>query len=73
MNVKDIYGKYMTRDYIQAALRDGNAWVDYYWYKPGHNTAALKHTYVKKVNFGNEIYIIGAGFYPDQDVAPRRE
>ncbi len=73
MQVQDINGKYMTRDYIQAALREGSAWVDYYWYKPGHNTAALKHTYVKKVNFGNEVYIVGAGFYPDQDPEPRRD
>jgi signal transduction histidine kinase len=70
MNVKDVYGKFLIRDYIQAAIEKGNAWVDYYWYKPGQNTVAHKYTYVRKVNFGKDTYIVGAGFYPDEEVQP---
>lgn len=40
-----------------------SAWVDYYWYKPGHNTPARKHTYVRKVQFGKVAYIVASGFY----------
>jgi signal transduction histidine kinase len=68
MNLKDAYGKFLIRDYIQAALTKGSAWVDYYWYKPGQNQVAHKNTYVRKVNFGNETYIVGAGFYSDEKV-----
>jgi hypothetical protein len=37
--------------------------VDLYWYKPGHNTSARKQTYVRKVQSGQDIYIVGAGVY----------
>ncbi len=63
IDLRDVKGKAVTRDYIAAAMRDGTAWVDYYWYKPGHNTPARKQAYVKKVKFGQDTYIIGSGFY----------
>jgi signal transduction histidine kinase len=63
LDLKDINGKPVVRDYIDAAMKKGNAWVDYYWYQPGDNTPALKHTYVRKVKFGKETYILGAGYY----------
>ena len=67
LNVKDLNGKYLVRDYIEAAMKYGNAWVDYFWYKPGHNEPARKQSYVKKVQYGGETYIIGSGFYPNGD------
>lgn len=70
MNLKDAYGKLFIREYIEAALKKGSAWVNYDWYKPGQNTIAPKYTYVKKVNFGNETFVVGAGFYPDEKVQP---
>jgi signal transduction histidine kinase/quercetin dioxygenase-like cupin family protein len=63
INLKDIYGKYAAREYIDAALRNGSAWVGYYWYRPGDNVATYKHTYVRKVKSGTDIYIVGGGFY----------
>ena len=62
-DLKDLNGKALARDYIAAALEDGSAWVEYYWYKPGHNTPARKQTYVRKVQHGEETYIVGAGLY----------
>jgi hypothetical protein len=46
-------------------MERGSAWVDYYWYKPGHNTPTLKQAYVRKVQFGRETYIVGSGLYVD--------
>jgi signal transduction histidine kinase len=63
IDVTDLYGKPLVRDYIDAALSEGSAWIDYYWYRPGQNTPALKHTYVKKVRSGENTYIVGSGFY----------
>ncbi|MGZ8568295.1 MAG: cache domain-containing protein [Bacteroidia bacterium] len=63
MNMRDLKGKLAVQDYIGAALKNDSAWVDYYWYKPGENTPSPKHTYVRKVQHGNETYIIGAGIY----------
>jgi signal transduction histidine kinase len=47
-------------------MKDGSAWVEYYWYKPGHNTPARKQTYVKRVEVGGTTYIVGSGMYPAQ-------
>ena len=66
-DVRDVNGKFLVRDYIDAAMKNGSAWVDYYWYKPGDNTLARKHTYVRKVESGGETYIIGSGFYETEE------
>lgn len=63
---RDVKGKLLTRDYIAAALKDGAAWVEYYWYKPGQNTPSRKQAYVRKVQSGEDIFIVGSGVYLDQ-------
>jgi len=63
INERDLNGKRAVYDYIEAALKNGSAWIDYYWYRPGGNEPARKHTYVRKVQHGNETYIVGSGFY----------
>jgi signal transduction histidine kinase len=66
IDLRDVKGKAVTQEFISAALKDGSAWVDYYWYKPGSNTPAPKLTYVRMVQSGEETYIIGSGFYTEQ-------
>lgn len=66
INVRDLRGKPLVRDYISAAMENRSAWVEYYWYKPGENTPSLKKTYVRKVESGGEIFIVGSGFYPGE-------
>jgi Signal transduction histidine kinase len=63
INEKDVNGKRMVRDIIDAAMKNGSAWVDYYWYKPGQNEPAHKQAFVRKAQHGNETYIVGAGYY----------
>jgi signal transduction histidine kinase len=63
IDLKDINGKAIAREYISAAMRDGEAWVDYYWYKPGQSTPAHKRAYVRKVQSGKDTYVVGSGFY----------
>lgn len=70
IDAKDLNGKLLVRDYIDAARKNGSAWVDYLWYKPGANEPVQKHSYVKKVQHGNETYIVGAGLYTG-DQAPQ--
>lgn len=71
MDLKDAYGKFVAREYIKAAVENGNAWIDYHWYRPGDNKPSLKQTYVRKVLSGGEIYILGAGLYVEEDVIGR--
>jgi signal transduction histidine kinase len=65
IDMKDVKGKAVAQEYIAAATKDGSAWVDYWWYKPGSNTPARKQTYVRKVQSGRDTYIIGSGVYMD--------
>lgn len=65
IDLKDLQGKPVIRDEIAAAMQAGSAWLDLYWYKPGHNTPALKQTFVRKAQFGREVYIVGSGIYTD--------
>jgi signal transduction histidine kinase len=60
-----VKGKAVVQEEIAAAMKDGSAWVDLYWYKPGDNTPARKQTYVRKVQSGQETYIVGSGFYTE--------
>ena len=66
LGLTDVKGKKLVDEYIAAAMQNGSAWVDYWWYKPGHNTPARKQTYVKKVQHGADTYIVGSGFYVDE-------
>lgn len=63
IDLKDLQGQYVIKDQIAAAIKHGSVWLDCYWYKPGDNTPALKHTYVRKVTHKGETYIVGSGFY----------
>ncbi|HEX6124799.1 MAG TPA: cache domain-containing protein [Pyrinomonadaceae bacterium] len=67
IDVKDLNGKLLVREYIDAAKKKGSAWVDYHWYRPGQNEPALKRTYVRKVQYAGETFIVGSGFYVNGD------
>jgi signal transduction histidine kinase len=66
MGLADLKGKKLADEYIAAALKDGSAWVDYYWYRPGSNTPTLKRAYVRAVKSGAETYIVGSGLYVEE-------
>ncbi|ABQ27237.1 cache domain-containing protein [Geotalea uraniireducens] len=61
--LRDLKGNPVIRDEIAAAMKDGSAWIDLYWYKPGQNTPARKQTFVRKVQSGQDTYIVGSGVY----------
>jgi signal transduction histidine kinase len=66
MGLRDLRGKTVVQEEIAAATKDGSAWLELYWFKPGSNTPARKQTYVRKVQSGSDTYIIGSGFYVEQ-------
>lgn len=63
MDLKDLQGTPVVRNQINLALEKGRAWLECYWYRPGDNIPALKQTYVRKAQFGDQTFIIGSGFY----------
>lgn len=66
IDLSDLKGKPVIRDEIAAAMKDGSAWLDLTWYKPGQNTPARKQTFVRKVQLGQDIYIVGSGIYTEE-------
>ena len=65
IDMKDLAGKPAIRNEIDAALSEGSAWVNMSWYKPGQNTPAIKQTFVRKVQSGEDTYIVGSGIYTE--------
>jgi signal transduction histidine kinase len=63
MDLKDLKGMAVVRDEIAAAMKDGSAWLECYWYRPGDNIPARKLTYVRKVQSGRDTYVVGSGIY----------
>lgn len=66
IDLRDVKGKAVAREEIAAAEKYGSAWHECYWYKPGHNVPTRKLTYVQKVQFGSDTYIVGSGLYMEE-------
>jgi signal transduction histidine kinase len=66
IHLRDLKGRPVVQEEIAAAMKDGSAWVDLYWYKPGNNLPARKQTYVRKVQSGQNTYIVGSGVYMEE-------
>lgn len=63
IDLKDVKGKPVVRDETAAVAKADSAWLDVHWFKPGTNTPARKHTYVRRVQRGDETFVIGSGIY----------
>ncbi len=66
---RDTRGKAIIKDQIAAAMTEGSAWLETYWYQPGDNKPALKQTFVKLARHGSETYIVGSGLYGEEGPA----
>jgi signal transduction histidine kinase len=62
---EDASGKKPTREFIALAMDQGSGWVEYQWYKPGSNATARKETYVRRVQHGDDVFIVGSGLYTE--------
>jgi signal transduction histidine kinase len=62
---KDIYGKYIFREFMKVAREKGSGWVDYMWPRPGETKQSQKSSFVKKAVINNKLYLVGTGIYLD--------
>ncbi|MES2152370.1 MAG: cache domain-containing protein [Pseudomonadota bacterium] len=60
LELKDIDGKYIVKDFIDIATGKGKGWVDYKWPNPMTGAIEPKSTYIERF----EDIIIGCGIYP---------
>ncbi|HSQ68314.1 MAG TPA: cache domain-containing protein [Polyangiaceae bacterium] len=63
MSLRDVKGKKVIQEEITSAMREGSAWLECDWFRPGDNTPAHKQTYVRRVQSGEDTFIVGAGIY----------
>ncbi len=61
-NLKDYEGKPIGEIFLETA-RSGDGWVEYLWPKPGDTHPSRKVTYIKRADYGNSSYLVGAGVY----------
>jgi signal transduction histidine kinase len=61
--LKNVENKTVVKDYISAALTKAKAWTHYLWYRPHETEVTLKRTFVRKVQHGEDTYIVGSGLY----------
>ncbi|MBF6647572.1 cache domain-containing protein [Methylobacter sp. BlB1] len=66
INLRDLKEHAVIEEGIAAAMKEGSVWMDIHWYKPGQNTPARKLTFVRKVQSGADVYIVGSGLYPEE-------
>lgn len=65
IDLKDLQGNEVIRKQNAIAMKEGSAWLELSWYRPGSNTPARKLTFVRKVESGGETFIVGSGIYED--------
>lgn len=65
LDLEDLSGKKPAREYIAIAMDQGSGWVEYQWYKPESNTPARKKTFVRRVQHGEDVFVVGSGLYVD--------
>jgi signal transduction histidine kinase len=63
LSLRDIGGKAVARDEIDAALTNGRAWTECQWFRPGDDRPARKKTFVRSVQIDRETFIVGSGIY----------
>jgi len=61
--MRDKHNKMMFVDFNRTALEKGSGWVSYMWPKPGESEPSLKVSYVKRVDYDHERYVVGSGVY----------
>lgn len=63
LDLKDLDGRFVVREEIEVANRQGRAWMNLTWFKPGDNTPARTRSHVRTVQFGKETYVVGSAIY----------
>ncbi len=67
IDLKDLDGNPVVQKEINLAMEEGSGWLEMTWFKSGTNTPAPKMTFVKKAEANGETFIVGSGYYPEQN------
>lgn len=60
----DFNGKSIGKLFIETALSEnGEGWIPYEWPKIGETEPSIKYGFIKRATLGEEVYLVGSGFY----------
>jgi signal transduction histidine kinase len=63
LDYKDAAGNFLVQEMIDKTEGAANAWVEYFWPRPGSGEAVKKLAYVRRSDVDGETMVIGAGLY----------
>jgi signal transduction histidine kinase len=63
LDYKDAAGNFLVQEMIEKTEDSANAWVEYFWPRPGSGEAVKKLAYVRRTGVDGETMVIGAGLY----------
>ena len=61
--IRDSKGRYFFAAMNELVNDKKEGWVPYYWPKPGEKKSSPKVSYVIKVEYGGNSYVVGSGIY----------
>lgn len=71
-DLTDFNGKPIGKLFIETALSEsGEGWISYEWPKPNEIEPSTKYGFIKRATFGEETYLVGAGFYAEDYLVMR--
>ncbi|ADK86343.1 hypothetical protein Deba_2990 [Desulfarculus baarsii DSM 2075] len=72
VELKDGFGNYFVRAYIDKAMRQGGGWTRYNWPRPGQVKPSLKYAYTRQSTMDGKPVIVGMGIYLDQPLDQKK-
>lgn len=60
---RDAIGRPVIREAMQKLQTADEAWVQFLWPKPGERLPSRKLMYIRKVQVGNDVLLVGSDFY----------
>jgi len=63
LDYKDAAGNFLVQEMIDKTEDAADAWVEYFWPRPGTGEAVKKVAYVRRTGIDGEVMIVGAGLY----------
>jgi len=62
-DLSDQNGRLFVREMLDLARQREAGWIDYDWPRPGDERPSRKSSYIRRVDNGERMLIVGAGVY----------
>ncbi|MCK5832725.1 cache domain-containing protein [bacterium] len=66
IDLTDADGKLFVKEELGLLVEQDELWYEYKWPRPNNGKVNTKRVFLKKAPFGDIVYVVGAGYYPDK-------